>query len=268
LNKILFKADDLTQKDGQSFKRLRDIIDKLRGPDGCPWDKKQTHQSLKPYLVEESYEVLQAIDRGKSEKLCEELGDLLLQIMLHSRIADEAGEFNIDDVIDRISDKLIHRHPHVFGNDKTEDLDEIKHNWHSLKQEEKGKEGSILSGLPDIMPSLAHSQLIQRKVAEVGFDWEKPEDILEKLTEEMTELAEARNDEEKAAEFGDILFVLVNYARRLGIDSEIALRETNRKFYKRFTRMEEICRQRGNSFAHLSFDEQNALWEEAKKNPG
>jgi tetrapyrrole methylase family protein / MazG family protein len=258
----------MTQNDRQSSKRLKDIIDTLRGPEGCPWDKKQTHQSLKPYLVEECYEVLQAIDKGKPEKLCEELGDLLLQIMLHARIADEAGEFNIEDVMDKISDKLIHRHPHVFGGDKTEDLEQINYNWHSLKQKEKGKEGSILAGLPEIMPSLAHSQLIQRKVAEVGFDWEKPEDILEKLVEEMTELLEAGTDAEKAEEFGDVLFVLVNYARRLGIDSETALHETNRKFLKRFNRMEELCRQRGLIFADLSFDEQNALWEEAKNNPG
>jgi tetrapyrrole methylase family protein/MazG family protein len=258
----------LVKKDRQSFKRLKDIIDRLRGPGGCPWDKRQTHQSLKPYLVEECYEVLQAIDKGKSEKLCEELGDLLLQIMLHSRIAEEDKEFNIDNVMDKISDKLVHRHPHVFGDEKTEDLQEINYNWHSLKQEEKGKEGSILSGLPDVMPSLAHSQLIQRKVAEVGFDWEKPEDILEKLTEEMTELAEAKTDEQRAEEFGDVLFVLVNYARRLGIDSEMALRETNRKFFQRFIRMEEICRERGLKFADLSFDEQNALWEEAKKDQG
>jgi tetrapyrrole methylase family protein/MazG family protein len=258
----------MTLNDRQSFKRLREIIDTLRGPEGCPWDKKQTHQSLKPYLVEESYEVLQAIDKGKPEKLCEELGDLLLQIMLHARIADEAGEFNIEDVMDKISDKLVHRHPHVFGDDKAEGLEEVKQKWHSLKREEKGKEGSILAGLPEVMPSLVYSQLIQRKVAEAGFDWEKPEDILEKLVEEMTELREAGTDAERAEEFGDVLFVLVNYARRLGIDSEMALNETNQKFFKRFTRMEELCRQRGLIFTDLSFDEQNALWEESKNNPG
>jgi tetrapyrrole methylase family protein/MazG family protein len=255
----------LSQKDSQSFRRLKDIIDKLRGPDGCPWDRKQTHQSLKPYLVEESYEVLQAIDKGESQKLREELGDLLLQIMLHARIADEEGEFNIDDVMDKISDKLIYRHPHVFGNKKTADLEEIKQDWHNLKQAEKGKEGSILSGLPETMPSLAHSQLIQRKVAEAGFDWEKTADILEKLDEEVSELAEAGSGGERAAEFGDILFVLVNYARRLGIDAEIALHEANQRFFRRFTRMEELCRERGLEFAKLSFSEQNALWEEVKR---
>jgi MazG family protein len=253
-------------KDKQSFQRLRDIIDRLRSPEGCPWDRKQTHQSLKPYLVEECYEVLQAIDKGEPQKLKEELGDLLLQIMLHARIAAEDGEFNVDDVMDKISDKLIHRHPHVFGDKKTKALEEIKHDWHSLKQEEKGKEGSILSGLPDIMPSLAHSQLLQRKVAEVGFDWEKPEDILEKLEEEISELSDAANQQERVAEFGDVLFVLVNYALRLGIDAETALREANRRFFNRFTRMEQFCRERGLSFAKLSFDQRNELWEEAKKN--
>lgn len=256
----------MSLKDKQSFQRLRDIIDRLRSPEGCPWDRKQTHQSLKPYLVEECYEVLQAIDKGEPQKLKEELGDLLLQIMLHARIAAEDGEFNVDDVMDKISDKLIHRHPHVFGDKKTKALEEIKHDWHSLKQEEKGKEGSILSGLPDIMPSLAHSQLLQRKVAEVGFDWEKPEDILEKLEEEISELSDAANQQERVAEFGDVLFVLVNYALRLGIDAETALREANRRFFNRFTRMEQFCRERGLSFAKLSFDQRNELWEEAKKN--
>jgi tetrapyrrole methylase family protein / MazG family protein len=249
----------------ESFERLKAIIDTLRSPDGCPWDKKQTHDSLKPYLVEECYEVLDAIDQGDA-KLREELGDLLLQIMLHSRIADEEKAFNIADVMDGISDKLVRRHPHVFGDKKTKDLDEINHNWHTLKQEEPGKEKSILSGAPAMMPALAYSQLIQRKVAAVGFDWEKPEDILEKLDEEIHELIEAKNKQEKLWEFGDTLFVLVNIARRLGIDAEESLRAANERFFKRFSFMEKICKEKGISFESLSFDQQNELWNEAKKN--
>lgn len=248
-----------------SFTRLKDIIDKLRGTDGCPWDKKQTHDSLKPYLVEECYEVLQSIDKGEEQKLCEELGDLLLQIMLHARIADEEGKFDINDVMDKISDKLVRRHPHVFGGEKAGDLEEINYRWHSLKQEESGKE-SVLSGIPDIMPALAQSQLIQRKVAAVGFDWDKTEEILDKLVEEIGELVRAGNKQEKFDEFGDVLFVLVNIARRLDIDAEMALREANKKFFQRFTFMEKACKGKGIDFADLSFDQQNALWDEAKKN--
>ncbi|HJX02989.1 MAG TPA: nucleoside triphosphate pyrophosphohydrolase [Dehalococcoidia bacterium] len=247
-----------------SFNRLKEIIDRLRGPDGCSWDRQQTHASLKPYLVEECYEVLHAIDEGKPEKLREELGDLLLQIMLHSRIADEAGQYDINEVMDGISDKLVHRHPHVFGEQKTESVGEIRHYWHLLKQEEKGKERSVLSGALPHMPALAYSQLIQRKVAAVGFDWEKTEDILDKLAEEIGELIKAPQGE-KAEEFGDILFVLVNLARRLQIDAEMALRQANRKFFRRFSIMESICRERSVTFADLSFDEQNRLWEEAKE---
>jgi len=251
--------------DSKSFIRLKNIIDRLRGPDGCPWDKKQTHESLKPYLVEECYEVLHAIDEDKPSKLREELGDLLLQIMLHSRIADEEKQYDINDVIDSISDKLEYRHPHVFGDQKTEDIDEIKHTWHMLKQEEKGKGNSVLSGAPSMMPALAYSQLIQRKVAGVGFDWEKTEDILEKLVEEVGELVKAENNREKAAEFGDILFVLVNIARRLDIDAEQALKDANARFFDRFSVMEKLCSERGLKFADLSFDDQNKLWEEAKR---
>ena len=248
-----------------SFERLKRIIDTLRGPDGCPWDKKQTHESLKPYLVEESYEVAHAIDEGRASKLKEELGDLLLQIMLHSRIADEDRQYDINDVMDGISDKLMHRHPHVFGGKKTDDLDEINFNWHELKKEEAGKENSVLSGAPATMPALAYSQLIQRKAAGAGFDWDKTEDILEKLAEEVGEIVRAGNKKEKAAEFGDVLFVLVNIARRMDIDAEQSLKDANARFFRRFTYMEKLCRERGINFSGLSFDEQNRLWDEAKK---
>ena len=253
------------EKDLGSFDTLREIIARLRAPDGCPWDRKQTHTSLKPYLVEECYEVLQALDEGTPPELCEELGDLLLQIMLHAQIAAEDGQFDIEDVVRAISNKLIHRHPHVFGSHKVRDAAEVELNWEALKQEERHEDESLLSGVPDQMPALAYSQSIQRRVAGVGFDWEKVEDIIDKLAEEVAELKQAPDQQERAKEFGDLLFTLVNIARRLNIDSEMALRSANQRFYQRFSYMEEVCRQRGIDIGSLSLDEQNALWEEAKQ---
>jgi tetrapyrrole methylase family protein/MazG family protein len=248
-----------------SFAALKEIIAKLRGPDGCPWDKKQTHTSLKPYLVEECYEVLQALEDGTPQKLCEELGDLLLQIMLHAQIAAEVGQFNIDDVVQGISSKLIHRHPHVFGGRKVKDAEEVKLNWEALKQEEREEGESLLAGIPQQMPALAYSQSIQRRVAGVGFDWQKAEEIIDKLAEEVAEIKQAPDQKEKAKEFGDLLFTLANIARRLDIDLEMALRSANQRFHHRFAYMEEVCRERGLNLASLSLDEQNTLWEEAKR---
>jgi tetrapyrrole methylase family protein/MazG family protein len=247
-----------------TFAALKKIIARLRGPAGCPWDKKQTHASLKPYLIEECYEVLQALDEGNPQKLCEELGDLLLQIMLHAQIAAEAGQFNIDDVVGGISSKLIHRHPHVFGGKKVRDAGEVEVNWEALKQEEREAGESLLAGVPEQMPALAYSQAIQRRVARVGFDWEKVEEIIDKLAEEVAELKGAPDQQERAREFGDLLFTLVNVARRLDIDPEMALRSANQRFYRRFACMEKLCRERSIDFGSLSLDEQNALWEEAK----
>jgi len=249
----------------EEFARLKEIIARLRGPDGCPWDKKQTHTSLRPYLIEESYEVLQALDEGSPQKLCEELGDLLLQIMLHAQMASEKGQFDIDDVVRGIGDKLIRRHPHVFGNQKTEDAAEVELNWETLKQEEREEGQSLLSSVPGDMPALSYSQSIQRRVAGVGFDWEKVDDILDKLTEEVAEISQAADHREMSDEFGDLLFTLVNIARRLDIDLETALRSANQRFFRRFSYMEELCRQRNVNIGDLSLDEQNALWEEAKK---
>jgi tetrapyrrole methylase family protein/MazG family protein len=257
---ILPIPQDLSQ-----FSSLVEIIARLRAPDGCPWDRQQTHASLREFLLEECYEALEALDEGDADKLCQELGDLLLQIVLQAQIAREAGEFEMADVLMAINTKLIHRHPHVFGEAKVESAEEVAHNWEALKQAERGTETSILASVPRQTPALAYSQGIQRRVAEVGFDWENIEGVIEKLVEEVREFQQAGTSEEKAEEYGDLLFTLVNIARRLGIDSETALREANARFYKRFTRMEELCRQRGLTFAHLSFDQQNALWEEAKK---
>jgi len=245
------------------FTTLVDIIARLRSPDGCPWDKQQTHASLRGNLLEECYEVLEALDEGNSGKLCEELGDLLMQIVLHTRIAAEAGEFELGDVLRGINTKLIHRHPHIFGSKKVKDAEEVAHNWEELKQEERG-DTSMLASAPKQMPALGYSQEIQHRVAQVGFDWEDIGGVIGKLTEEVGELEQADNQERKAEEFGDLLFTLANVARRMGIDLEAALRQANRKFYRRFTYMEEACRQRGMNLGELSFDEQNALWDEAK----
>ena len=247
------------------FATLVDIIARLRAPDGCPWDRKQTHASLRENLLEECYEVLEALDEGDSGKLGGELGDLLMQIVLHAQIATEAGEFELGDVIKSINAKLIHRHPQIFGSQRVKSAEEVALNWEVLKQEEREAGTSILDSVPKQMPALGYSQAIQRRVAQVGFDWEDIDGVIDKLVEEVNEFRQASSQEEKAQEFGDLLFTLANIARRLGIDLETALREANQRFYGRFTCMEKICRQRGVNFGELSFDEQNTLWEEAKR---
>jgi len=246
------------------FATLVDIIARLRAPDGCPWDRKQTHTSLRENLLSECYEVLEVIDEGDSGKLCEELGDLLLQIVLHAQIAADTGEFELGDVIKSINAKLIHRHPHIFGT-KVKNAEEVAHNWEALKRAEREADSSILDGVPGQMPALGYSYEVQKRVARVGFDWEDIDGIIDKLAEEVGEFEQADSQEQKAWEFGDLLFTLVNIARRQGIDSEAALREANRRFLRRFSYMEELCRQRGVNIDDLSFDQQNALWEEAKK---
>lgn len=250
------------------FASLKEIVARLRSPDGCPWDRKQTHTSLQPFLIEECYEVLQAIEGGDPQKLCEELGDLLLQIMLHAQIALEADQFNIDDVVAGIAGKLVHRHPHVFGSAEAKEAREVELNWEVLKQEEKETEESLLSGLPETMPALAYSQSVQRRAAAVGFDWENVDGILDKLAEEVAEIKRASSQQERVEEFGDLLFTLANIARRLNIDLETALRSANRRFCQRFKYMEQLCRERGIEINSLSLDEQNALWEEAKAKVG
>lgn len=252
--------DDLSQ-----FNTLVEIIARLRAPHGCPWDRRQTHASLRANLLSECYEALEALDECETTKLCEELGDLLMQIVLHAQIATEAGEFGLDDVVNNINAKLIHRHPHVFGSEKVSSVEQVRLNWEVLKQEERGPDDGALSSVPRDMPALSYSQEIQGRVARLGFDWEDVDGVLDKLAEEVGELKQADSEEDRAREFGDLIFVLVNFARRLGIDSEAALRGANRKFYRRFGYMEGICRQRGLKFNQLSFDEQNALWEEAKQ---
>jgi tetrapyrrole methylase family protein / MazG family protein len=255
--------DDLSK-----FDALKEIIARLRAPDGCPWDRAQTHASLRESFLQECYEVLESLDEGDARKLREELGDLLLHIVLQAQIADEAGEFKIEDVIEEISKKLIYRHPHVFGTKQIKNVEEIVHNWEILKQEEKHKKGnndSLLASVPKNLPALSYSQEIQHRVSEVGFDWENDQGVIEKLAEEIKEFQNATTEKEKADEFGDILFTMANIARRQGIELEVVLREANKKFYKRFNYMEEICKKHGVKIGDLSFDEQNKLWDEAKK---
>ena len=252
-------------QDPADFYSLVDIIKRLRGADGCPWDRQQTHASLRECLLEECYEVLEALDVGDTEKLAVELGDLLLQIVMHSQIAGEAGEFELGDVISSISNKLVQRHPHVFGSLDVDNAEEVMLNWEKLKKKERDKDASMLDGVPRQMPSLAYSQEIQSRVARVGFDWDSDKGVIDKLAEEVAEYKRAGNKEQQAAEFGDVLFTLANIARRQGIDLEAALRQSNSRFYQRFVYMEELCRQRKTDFTKLSFEEQNKLWEEAKK---
>jgi len=249
-----------------SFDTLVDIIARLRSPDGCPWDREQTHASIKGNMLEESYEALETIDKGDMARLCEELGDLLMQIVLHAQMASEDGDFVIDDVIRGINDKLIHRHPHVFGDAEAKDAQEVIITWEAMKREE-GK-GSIIAGIPKEMPALAFSQTIQRRVARVGFDWEDIEGVIEKLAEEVAELRTATEHQQRVREFGDILFTLANIARKLDIELEAALRGANERFYRRFSYMEEVCQKRGIQLSDLSLAEMDALWEEAKREIG
>jgi tetrapyrrole methylase family protein / MazG family protein len=255
----------------QEFNRFMGIIAALRGANGCPWDRAQTHLSLREYLLQECFEVLEALDENDSQKLCGELGDLLLQIMLHTQIAAENGEFEMKDVIRGINEKMIRRHPHVFGTTQAATAEEVSHNWELIKKSERkntesGKPvDSILDSVPRSMPSLAYSKEIQRRAAEAGVDWKSIDGVIEKVAEEVKELQETENLEQRSEEFGDLFFTLVNTARRMDVDPESALRSANLKFYKRFKYMEKLCEERNLEFKDLSFDEQNLLWKDAKE---
>ena len=248
----------------RQFDSLAQIIDFLRSPDGCPWDRKQTHASLREHLLEESYEVLEALDDTDYAKLCSELGDLLLQIVLHAQVAREAGEFDMGDVIESINRKLIYRHPHVFSSDNVKNADEVLVRWEALKKKERKEEAGMLDGVPKMLPALAYSQSVQERVARVGFDWPTDDGVLDKLAEEISEAKDAADLHDRSVEFGDILFTLANYARRQEIELESALREANRKFFRRFSYMETLCREHNLDFVGMSLEEQNKLWNEAK----
>lgn len=257
-----------SEQAGEEFQRLVEVIDRLRGPDGCPWDREQTHRSVRDSLLEECYEVLEAIDAEDSAELRTELGDLLMQVVFHARMAAEAGEFNIGDVIGGITAKLIRRHPHIFDQAKAADSGEVLRRWEDIKAAERPEKASMLDGVPRAMPALAYSQEVQGRAARVGFDWRDDGGVIDKLAEEISELAGSASAAEKEAEFGDILFTLVNWARRQGIDAESALRGAGRKFTRRFKAMERYCGERGMSFRELTFDQQNELWERVKGGGG
>ncbi|XUX00446.1 MAG: nucleoside triphosphate pyrophosphohydrolase [Dehalogenimonas sp.] len=252
------------EQDSSDFQTLVNIIDQLRAPDGCPWDREQTHLSVRDSLLEECYEVLEAIDSGDKAELKTELGDLLMQVVFHSKIAAENGDFTIGDVVEGIVTKLIRRHPHVFGDKEAKDAGEVLRRWEDIKKAERPVKKSMLDGVPVAMPALAYSEEVQGRVARVGFDWKDDRGVLDKLDEEIAELKEAATSAEREAEFGDVLFTLVNYARRQGIDAESALRGANHKFADRFKAMENYCSEKGLSFKDLAFDQQNEIWEKVK----
>jgi tetrapyrrole methylase family protein / MazG family protein len=249
----------------KSFDSLVKIIARLRAPDGCPWDKEQTHQTLRGNLLSESYEVMEALDQGEAAALREELGDLLLQIVLHAQIARDDKEFEIGDVVQGICEKLIRRHPHIFGDVKVSNSTEVMHNWEGIKKQEKPERKSILDGVPKAMPALAYALEISRRAVRVGFEWPDLQGVLDKVEEEVGEIKNAGTLAEKSDEIGDLLFTLVNYARWENVDAEAALREANQKFYRRFAKVEAMAKQRHYDLQKLSPKEWDSLWEEAKR---
>jgi MazG family protein len=251
---------------GERFERLVGIMARLRAPGGCPWDREQNFDTIKPYLLEETYEVLDAIDQRDWPGLAEELGDLMLQAVFFAEMASEEGKFRIDDSLDAISEKLIRRHPHVFGDGTAKTPDDVKRRWDEIKADEKKEKGKppqgLLDSVPRKLPALVEAAQISSKAVAVGFEWENIEQVFEKLDEELRELAEAREAGKADAiegEIGDVLFTLVNLARRLKVDPEQALRKTNAKFRKRFAYMESHAMLPGATLAEME-----ALWQEAK----
>jgi len=265
---------------GKELERLKSIMERLRGEEGCPWDRKQTHTTLRPYLLEEAYEVLEAIDNGSSSDLREELGDLLLQVVFHAQIAGENGDFSLAGVIAGITEKLIRRHPHVFAGSKVDGVGGVMKNWDRIKAEEKKKPpASALDGIPAHFPALLRAVKVQEKAARFGFDWPDFEGPLAKVKEEIEEFSRAWHDWEKAGnikereekhekmeeEFGDILFALVNLSRFLSIQPEPALNKVTEKFCRRFRSMEEASRRRGLDLSKMTLEEMDRLWEESKE---
>jgi tetrapyrrole methylase family protein/MazG family protein len=251
-----------------SMERFQETIAHLRAPEGCPWDRKQTHQSLRPYLLEESAEVLDALDSGDMESLCEELGDLLLQVVLHSQVAIDEGNFTMADIVAGINAKIIRRHPHVWGDVEVNDVDDLKRVWQQQKDAEKSHDlhaESKLDGVPKALPALAQATAYQKKAAKVGFDWPSIEPVIDKVMEEIDEIKTAATEEERSSEIGDLLFAVVNWARWHDIDAETALRETNGRFRARFGYIEDQARATGRDLPDMSLDEMDALWDEAKQ---
>jgi tetrapyrrole methylase family protein/MazG family protein len=247
-----------------SFEGLQDTVARLRAPEGCPWDREQTHESLRSSLLEEAYEVAAAIDAGDTASLQEELGDLLLQVLIHAQIATEEGEFRAPAVVSGIDAKLKHRHPHVFGDLVVSGSEEVLQHWEQLKREEKGEEASVLDGVPAALPALQQADAYSRRAARVGLDWSDPRGVADKVREEMAELEAAGTAEEREEELGDLLLAVVNWGRWLKVDAESALRRANSRFGGRFRHVEMTARQRGLDMTALSIDELEALWQEAK----
>ena len=255
------------EKKLEAFGRMLDILDILRVK--CPWDAKQTYESLRPNTIEETYELASAIMSGESMEIKKELGDVLLHVAFYSKIASENGDFDIADVCDSLSDKLVFRHPHVFGEVKVDGEQDVLQNWEQIKLKEKGGNKTVLSGVPDALPALIKANRIQEKARNVGFDWEEKEQVWDKVKEEVGEVeAEMKqgNREDLEAEFGDLLFSVVNAARLYGVDPENALERTNRKFIKRFNYLEQKVKDMGKNLKEMTLEEMDKIWEEAKRN--
>ena len=260
----------MAESAGEKFAELVEIMTRLRGENGCPWDREQTSESIKPYLVEETYEVLEAIDEQDPAKLKEELGDLMLQIVFHAQMAEETGAFTVSDVLAAINDKLVRRHPHVFGDVKADTAQEVLFNWEQIKQTERRRDkgqASLLDGVPREMPALLRAHRLQEKASRVGFDWNEAQEVFRKVEEELGELRAAMQGqaaERVEAELGDLLFALVNLSRFLAVNPEEALRKTIARFIARFRYIEEELARRGRSLRQASLEEMDALWAEAK----
>jgi len=257
---------------GDRFQNLVSIMARLRGPDGCPWDREQTFDSIKPYTLEETYEVLDAIDQRDWRSLAEELGDFLLQAVFYAQMASEGQLFTIEDALDAINEKLVRRHPHVFGDQSAATAGDVKRIWGEVKAGERKDKGNqsdgLLAGVPRSLPALVEAQQVTSRAAGVGFDWENPEQVLAKLQEELAEFDEARRgalQSELEDELGDLLFVVVNLARFVKVDPEQALRKTNTKFRRRFAYIERKLAERGRKLTDSSIEEMEALWQEAKR---
>ena len=255
------------EKQLRTFSGLRRVVATLRGPEGCPWDRVQTHESLRPYLTEEAAEVLSALDHGDPALVCEELGDLLFQVLIHVQLAEERGEFKMSDVIYSLASKLVRRHPHVFASAVAETPSAVIEQWEDLKRRERGA-GPALGGIPEALPSLAYAQAVQRRAARAGFAWESQEQAWEALEEEFEELRQAATPEEKREELGDALFALANLARHLEIDAEDALRAASHGFARLFAVMESMIAERGIDLKQADIDTKLALWKEAKTGAG
>ncbi|HJT16467.1 MAG TPA: nucleoside triphosphate pyrophosphohydrolase [Thermoanaerobaculia bacterium] len=250
------------------FEDLVQLMTTLRGPNGCPWDREQTLASLKPFIVEESYEVVEAIDNDDRNALVEELGDFLLQAVFAAEIGREQGSFDIGDVITAIHNKLVRRHPHVFGEVEAKDAEQVLVNWEKLKNEERKAENkSVLAGVPQSLPALLKASRLTEKAARVGFDWRRAEDVFAKIDEEVQELRDAvdgKNPQDIHEEIGDLLFSIANIARKLDVNAEEALQAANRKFARRFEAMERAVRSEGRNLDQLTLEQMDARWDEAK----